>query len=130
MKRYPGLAALVAVCFVGLSPLVAAQDSSGMQQMGMDELSSRLQLTADQQSKIQPLMEARRAKLESAHSKMASADSRHDKRAAMKEAKAAQDEFVRNVNPILNEDQQAQWEKMRAAAREEMKDRWRDRKAQ
>lgn len=127
MKLRRNLAAFIAFCVIGLAPVLASGDSADPQQMGMEQLTARLHLTTDQQAKIQPLLEARRARLEAAHSKMGSNSSRRDKRAAMKEARAAQEDFVRNVAPLLTAEQQEEWEKMRSEAREQMKERWHSR---
>ena len=127
MKRSLTLATLCAACLLVLTIPMAQAADSGPPQMSVDELKARLNLTPEQQAKIQPYADTRKAKFQEAHSKMSSATSKHDKRAAMKEAKQAQDEFVRNVEPILTAEQQAEWKKMRAEAHDKMKQAWHER---
>jgi len=124
MKR--ALLCLLAVSAIALANLSWAEGSSH-QSMSMDELSSRLHLTPEQQDKIKPLAEQRRARLEDIHGRMSTAASRRDKFSLMKEAKQAQDEFVAGVEPLLTAEQQGEWKQMRDEAREQMKTRLRER---
>ncbi|HKE94231.1 MAG TPA: hypothetical protein VKB34_08010 [Povalibacter sp.] len=129
MKRSLPLAVLLAAGTFGLASHAACADAPAAQ-MSIDELSSRLHLTPEQQSKIAPLAAQRKTKLEEIHGKMSSATSRQDKHALMQQAKQAQDEFTKGVNPILTQDQQAEWKKMRDEARSHMKEQWHERKQQ
>ncbi|MFL6617255.1 MAG: hypothetical protein ACJ8MH_01560 [Povalibacter sp.] len=124
MKR--ALLYLLAVSAIALANLSWAEGPS-QQQMNMEELTSRLHLTPEQQEKIKPFAEQRRAKLEDIHGRMSNAASRRDKFPLMKEAKQAQDEFVSKVEPLLTPEQQGEWKKMRDEAREQMKTRLRER---
>ena len=124
MKR--ALLLLLAVSAIALANLSWAEGSSH-QSMSMDELSSRLHLTPEQQDKIKPLAEQRRARLEDIHGRMSTAASRRDKFSLMQEAKQAQDEFVAGVEPLLTAEQQGEWKQMRDEAREQMKTRLRER---
>lgn len=92
-------------------------------EMTMEQLTTRLNLTPEQQAKISPYVETRRSKMQDVHSKLSANASRRDKRAALQAAKKTQDEFVRNVEPLLTAEQQAEWTKLRAEARAHMKER-------
>ena len=124
MKR--ALLCLLAVSAIALANLSWAEGSSH-QSMSMDELSSRLHLTPEQQDKIKPLAEQRHARLDDIHGRMSTAASRRDKFSLMQEAKQAQDEFVAGVEPLLTAEQQGEWKQMRDEAREQMKTRLRER---
>lgn len=102
-----------------------AQESPAV--AGIEELRSRLNLTPEQEAQIAPYAEQRREKLEKIRNRTSSTTSRRDKRAALQEAKSAQDEFQRNVEPLLTKEQQAEWKKMREEARVQMKERLRNR---
>lgn len=127
MKRLPVLVTALIASVLGLSMSIGLADSAAPGEMSIEQLKARLNLSAEQQDKIAPFLETRKAKLQQAHGKISSASSRRDKRAALKEAKQAQDEFVKNVEPVLTAEQQAEWQKMRAEAREQMKERMRNR---
>jgi hypothetical protein len=105
---------------------VAAQ-STEPQQLNVEQLRSRLNLTPAQQQQIEPLAAERRARLEDIHARMNGANTRRDKVQLMKEAKQIQDEFVAEAEPLLTTDQRAEWKKMREETREQMKARWRNR---
>ncbi|MBB6095922.1 Spy/CpxP family protein refolding chaperone [Povalibacter uvarum] len=127
MKRLSVLVAALAASVLCLSMSISLADSSAPAEMTIEQLKSRLNLSAEQQAKIAPYVETRKAKLQEAHGKISSSSSRKDKRAALQEAKQAQDEFVKNVEPVLTAEQQAEWQKMRAEAREQMKERLKNR---
>lgn len=127
MKRLSVLVVALIASILGLSMSVSLAASSAPAEMSIDQLKSRLNLTAEQEAKIAPYLETRKSKLQAAQGKIASASSRRDKRAALQEAKQAQDEFVKNVEPVLTPEQQTEWQKIRAEAREQMKERLRNR---
>lgn len=119
------LTALLYISTATLQPVMAADATPAAPSIGIDELKARLQLTPDQQAKIAPLAEERRAKLEGMRDKLNSASSRRDKRAVLQEAKAAQDDFAAKVEPLLTPEQQTEWQKIREETREKMLERWR-----
>jgi hypothetical protein len=127
MKRLSVLVVALVASVLGLSMSISLADSSPPAEMTIEQLKSRLDLTAEQQAKIAPYLETRKAKLQTAHGKINSASSRKDKRAALQEAKQAQDEFVKSVEPVLTPEQQTEWAKIRAEAREQMKERLKNR---
>jgi hypothetical protein len=118
------LTALMYVATATVQPAVAAEEPATMQ-TNIDDLKARLNLTPDQQAKIAPLAEERRAKLEGIRGKLSSASSRKEKREVLQEAKAIQDDFAGKVEPLLTPEQQAEWQKIREETRSKMIERWR-----
>ena len=108
-------------------PVVAADVPARAVQVNIEELRERLALTPEQQAQIAPLAEERRTKMEGIRTRLASASSRQDKRSALKDAKAIQDDFAGKVEPLLTPAQQAEWKKMREEMRAQMKQRVRNR---
>ena len=108
-------------------PVVAADVPARAAQVNIEELRERLALTPEQQAQIAPLAEERRTKMEGIRTRLASASSRQDKRSALKDAKAIQDDFAGKVEPLLTPAQQAEWKKMREEMRAQMKQRVRNR---
>ncbi len=127
MKRLSSLAAFFTALVVCALPATALAEAPQPPSMTVEDLRLRLNLTPEQQSQIQPHLDTRKARMEAVKGKMGDTSSRSDKRAAMKEAKDAQDDFVKNVEPILTPEQQAEWKKMRDEGREQLKERWRNR---
>ena len=89
-------------------------------------LSSRLELTADQESKLAPLFDKRAAQLRDAKSRLEQATSRQQKRDILRESKSAGDEFSRQVESALTPSQQYKWRDMRKEFREKAKERIED----
>jgi hypothetical protein len=118
---------LLAATSITLATHSVAAQSAEPQQLNVEQLRSRLNLTPEQQQKIEPLAAQRRARLEDIHARMSGATSRRDKLQLMKEAKQVQDEFVAEAEPLLTDEQRIEWKKMREETREQMKERWRNR---
>ena len=126
--RQPLAAALALYLVCTAAQLATAADSSSpAPQISIDELRTRLNLTPRQQEQIAPLVEERKAKMEPIRAKAASANSRREKLALLQDAKAVQDDFNSEVQPILTQEQQAEWTKIREELREQMKERRRNR---
>jgi hypothetical protein len=122
------LLSLLAATSITLATHNVAAQSAEPQQLNIEQLRSRLNLTPEQQQQIEPLAAQRRARLEDIHARMNGANSRRDKMQLMKEAKRVQDEFVAETEPLLTDDQRIEWKKMRDENREQMKERWRSRR--
>ncbi len=123
---YPAL--LLSAFLLGSPPQIAAADTTpATATINIDELRSRLNLTPEQQTQIAPYADKRKAKMEELRSKVSGSASRRDKRAALQEAKQAQEEFIKNVEPLLTPEQQTEWKKIREEVRAELKERWRNR---
>jgi hypothetical protein len=118
---------LLAATSITLATHSVAAQSAEPQQLNVEQLRSRLNLTPEQQQKIEPLAAQRRARLEDIHARMSGVTSRRDKLQLMKEAKQVQDEFVAEAEPLLTDEQRIEWKKMREETREQMKERWRNR---
>ena len=93
----------------------------------VEELKARLALTPEQETAIKPLAEQRLSALEALSAKYAGNTSRSARRSMMKEAKGIQDAYVAKVEPLLNDQQKAEWKKIREEMREELKTRWQNR---
>jgi hypothetical protein len=128
MKHRLSLVAALVAYLMCVVPAMAADESpASAPQISIEELRARLKLTPDQQAKIAPYVEERKAKMEPVRAKLGSATSRREKLSVLQEAKAIQDDFNAKVQPVLTEDQQAEWQKIRAELREQMKERRRKR---
>jgi septal ring factor EnvC (AmiA/AmiB activator) len=123
------LAAALALYLICIAPQSAAADESPLSppQVTIEELRTRLNLTPQQQEQIAPLVEERKAKMEPIRAKVSSTASRREKIAAFQEAKAVQDDFNSKVQPLLSQEQQAEWNKIREEMRGRMKERRRNR---
>src|SRR5262245_56284604 len=84
-----------------------------MREQRLEELKQRLNLSAEQEAQIKPLVESRRAKMQEIRNKYAGDTSRRAKRSMAKEARAAGDEFNKQLAGILNDEQEAEWNKIR-----------------
>jgi len=91
-----------------------------------DALSSRLELTPEQQSKLAPLFDKRAAQLREAKARLEQATSRQAKRDVLRDAKNAGDEFSRQVESVLTPSQQYKWRDLRKEMRAEAKERIED----
>lgn len=126
--RQPVAAAFALYLMCTAPQIAAAADVvSPAPQISIEELRTRLNLTPQQQEQIAPLVEERKAKMEPIRAKVDSAASRREKLAVLQEAKAVQDDFNSKVQPILTQEQQAEWQKIREELRERMKERRRNR---
>jgi septal ring factor EnvC (AmiA/AmiB activator) len=123
------LAAALALYLICIAPQSAAADESPLSppQVTIEELRTRLNLTPQQQEQIAPLVEERKAKMAPIRAKVSSTASRREKIAAFQEAKAVQDDFNSKVQPLLSQEQQAEWNKIREEMRGRMKERRRNR---
>ena len=82
---------------------------------------ARLGLTPEQESQLKPLVQERNQELKAIRDKYAGDDSRRARRAMFKEAEPVVENYQARVRTILNDAQYAEWEKMRAEARERLK---------
>jgi len=89
----------------------------------LSALSSRLELTPEQESKLAPLFQTRMAQLRGAKEQLDQATSRQAKRDILRKTKSAGDEFNRQVESVLSPSQQSEWRDMRKEFREKAKQR-------
>jgi hypothetical protein len=121
---------LLMTLLCGTVQLAVADDAAApAPQLNIEDLRARLNLSAEQQAQIQPLVEQRKAKMEEIRTRLSAATSRRDKRAVLQDAKGVQDDFNNTVTPLLTKEQQAEWTKIRAEVRDHMKERLRERKS-
>lgn len=95
-------------------------------QAAVEEAKARLKLTPEQETQLKPLIEERTAKLKALHAKHAGDQSRRARREMYREAKPVMEDYQAKVRAILSDEQEAEWEKMRAEARERLKERYRE----
>jgi len=108
MKR--NLLTLAAVGAIALSgfALVQAQDKGGGHSWrghgnGLNHLTKTLNLTPDQQAKVQPILDQAKPQLKAIHQE------------AMQKAKAVMDSTMSQIRPLLNADQQKKLDDLKAA---------------
>ncbi len=103
---------------------VTAPDPAAVQ-AAIAEAKARLKLTPAQEAQLKPLVEERTEKLKAIRDKHAGDKSRRAKRDMYREARPVLDDYQDKVRAILTDEQEAEWEKMRAEARERLKERYR-----
>ena len=113
------LLALLAFTSAGAAPMLDSLPT-------FSSLSSRLELTQDQQDKLAPLFDKRVAELRDAKAKLEQAKSRQEQRDVLRATKQAGDEFNRRVESILTPSQQHEWRDIRKEMREQAKERIED----
>jgi hypothetical protein len=91
------------------------------------ELRDRLALSPEQEQKLAPILEERNAQLKALWSQRHPDSSRREKRALLDEAKAIQEAFTNQIEPILSKEQMRQWEAFRKEVRSEVTERYRNR---
>ncbi len=125
MKPRPIAPALLATLFLctALPPIAAAAADEVPAQMAMEELSSRLNLTADQQTRIAPALEERNSRLKALSGELGSDGSRRQKLKALREARSIQQNFVGKVSPMLTKEQKVEWDELRDETRDKLKER-------
>lgn len=121
-----------ALLSLGASVLVSAAEVSDAQreaaELKIEELKSRLKLTAEQQAQLAPLVKARNAKLKELRAQRAGDGSRRGRRAMLKDARSIQEEFNQQLRPILTQEQMKEWQAIRAEVRATAKERWHERR--
>ncbi len=124
------VASAVAMSLALCSATLAA-DPTGAQRQAMQtrvqELKDRLALTPEQEERLAPLLQERNARLEDLWSRHSADSTRREKRAMLREAKAIQADFTRQIRPILTPEQMREWEAFRKEARSEAIERYRNR---
>jgi hypothetical protein len=92
----------------------------------LSSLSSRLELTPDQQDKLAPLFDKRISELRDAKARLEQAKSRQEQRDVLRATKQAGDEFNRQVESVLTPSQQHEWRDIRKELRAQAKQRIED----
>ncbi len=114
---------LLASASFGVAAQQPAVDPAAIQ-AALQEARARLQLTPDQEAQLKPLIQERNEALKAIRDKHAGDDSRRARRAMFREAKPVVENYQARVRTILNDAQYDEWEKMRAEARERLKEQY------
>jgi hypothetical protein len=96
--------------------------------MGMEEMRTRLALTPEQEAQIAPLVEERNAKLKALRESGDSSGSRREKLGSLKQARGIQQDFVKQVEPLLSKEQRKEWKVLREEMKETAKERLREKR--
>ena len=123
--RVPRLVvATLAILAAGMAlAQVPAVDPTAIQAV-VEEAKARLKLTPEQEAQLKPLVQDRNQKLKAIRDKYAGQSSRRAKRAMFKEAQPVVENYQARVRTILNDEQEAEWEKMRAEAKERFREQY------
>lgn len=89
----------------------------------IDVVRNRLSLTPEQEEKLVPLFQERRAQLQELRSRIEQASSRQDKRSLLREGKQQADTFNSKVESLLDVRQKQEWNELRNETREKVKER-------
>ena len=119
-----GLAVALALFAAGPSFPQAPQVDPAALQGAVEEAKARLNLTPAQEAQLKPLMQERNQALKAIRDRYAGEDSRRARRAMFKEAEPVVENYQARVRTILDDAQYAEWEKMRAEARERLKQQY------
>ncbi len=127
-RRRPQCILLVSLMLAMSGTAAAAQMTApdpAVIQAAVEEAKARLKLTPEQEAQLKPLVEERTDKLKAIRDKHVGDTSRRAKREMYREARPVLDDYQAKVRAILTDEQEAEWEKMRAEALERLKERYR-----
>lgn len=116
---------LAALLFTLMLSLFAAASfaQSADSPVTLDSLRERLALTPEQETKIAPLVQERTEKLKALRDSSDPNGSRRDKLKMLRQARGIQQDFVKQVEPLLSQDQKKQWDVLRKEMQENAKER-------
>ena len=120
----PLIVATLAILGAATSMAEAPQADPAAIQAVIEEAKARLKLTPEQEAQLKPLVQDRNQKLKAIRDKYAGDTSRRAKRAMFKEAQPVMENYQDRVRTILNDTQEAEWEKMRAEAKARLKEQY------
>ena len=122
---------LVAAAGIATPSIPCAAEPSDAQRQAFEtkiqDLREQLALTPEQEQQLAPLLQARNAKMQELFAKRDPDASRREKRALLGEAKAIQDDFDKQIAPILTPEQMRKWQEFRKEARAAAIERYRSR---
>jgi Spy/CpxP family protein refolding chaperone len=87
----------------------------------LEEYQQRLNLTPSQIEQIRPILEDEAAKLREIRSKHQGDTSRRGRRSLLRELRAVQQDAQTRIDPLLTPQQRAEWTKLRAERRDELR---------
>ena len=117
------LAALAAGLVFSLSMVSLSTAAPPDAVPSIDVVRNRLSLTPEQEEKLVPLFQERRAQLQELRSRVEQASSRQDKRSLLREGKQQADTFNSKVESLLDVRQKQEWHELRNETREKVKER-------
>lgn len=124
MTPRPFLAILAVLALAGSLPAAAADARGELPgQIVMEEMAARLDLTADQQARIAPALQTRNEGLKALAGRLDADAPRREKLKLVREGRSIQQDFVAAVTPVLTQEQNAEWKKMREDTREQLAER-------
>jgi hypothetical protein len=89
----------------------------------LDTLSSRLELTPEQEAQLRPLFQKRQSELQQAQLSLQAAATKQQKREVLRNAKKSGDAFNSQVESVLTPSQKHEWREIRSSVREKVKER-------
>ena len=92
----------------------------------LDTISSRLELTPEQESQLRPIFERRQSELSQTQLQLQAAATSSQKREVLRNAKKAGDAFNAQVESVLTPVQKNEWREIRPELREKAKERIED----
>jgi len=116
-------AAITVLAAAGALAQQPAVDPAAIQAV-LEEARARMQLTPEQEAQLKPLIQERNEALKAIRDKHAGDDSRRARRAMFREAQPVVENYQARVRTILNDAQYDEWERMRAEARERLKEQY------
>lgn len=124
MTPRPFLVILAVLALAGSLPAAAADARGELPgQIVMEEMAARLDLTADQQARIAPALQTRNEGLKALAGRLEADAPRREKLKLVREGRSIQQVFVAAVTPVLTQEQNAEWKKMREDTREQLAER-------
>jgi hypothetical protein len=115
---------LVSTALLALFVLSAhAQDETPQPGARLEQIQQRLNLTDDQIAKIRPILIEEAGKLRDVRAKYEGQTSRQSRRKMLRELRDVQQSIEKRISPILTNQQQKEWKKIREERRDELRER-------
>jgi hypothetical protein len=89
----------------------------------LDSISSRLELSPEQQTRLRPIFQKRLSELQASQVLLQRAETRQDRDEVLRDAKKAGDEFNAQVESVLTPSQKHEWRDIRSGLHEKVKER-------
>jgi hypothetical protein len=110
-----------------LCAILGAFSASAQSVLGMmpslDSISSRLELTPEQEAQLQPVFANRQLELQQSQLELQQASTSQQKRDVLRHSKEAGEAFSSQVESVLTPSQKNEWREIRAELREKAKER-------
>ncbi len=115
-----------ALAAAGAAAQQPQEEVSPALQAAVEEAKARLKLTPEQEAQLKVLRQERNEALKAIRDRHAGDRTRRARRAMFREAEPVIENYQARVRTILDESQYAEWEKMRAEARDRLKERYKE----